>query len=101
MAIWTRRMKVVILAGGKGTRLGLVDRPKPMVLVAGRPLLERLIEMAKRSGFSDFVLLTGHMGDVIERHFGDGAKFDVRIEYVREPVPLGTAGASEHARGFL
>jgi mannose-1-phosphate guanylyltransferase/phosphomannomutase len=94
-------MKVVILNGGKGTRLGLCDRPKPMVPVAGRPLLERLVEVARQSGFKDFVFLNGHLAEVIETHFGDGRAFGVGIEHVREPAPIGTAGAIRAARSLL
>lgn len=94
-------MKVVILAGGKGTRLGLTDRPKAMVPIGGRPLLERLVDTARASGFHDFIFLTGHMGEVIENHFGDGSAFGVRIEHVRETEPLGTAGAVVAARALL
>jgi mannose-1-phosphate guanylyltransferase/phosphomannomutase len=94
-------MKIVVLAGGKGTRLGLVDRPKPMVLVSGRPLLERLVEVGKRSGFTDFVFLNGHKAEVIEDYFGDGSRFGVHIEHVREPTALGTAGAVRDARSLL
>lgn len=94
-------MKVVVLAGGKGTRLGLQDRPKPMVLVSGVPLLERVVEMAKSSGMGDLVFLNGYMSEVIEEHFGDGHEFGVRIEHVREEQPLGTAGAVRAARHLL
>jgi histidinol-phosphate phosphatase family protein len=94
-------LKVVILNGGKGTRLGLTDRPKPMVDVAGRPLLDRLVECAQASGFDDFVFLNGYMAEVIEAHFGDGSSRGVRIEHVREEAPLGTAGAIRAARALL
>jgi mannose-1-phosphate guanylyltransferase/phosphomannomutase len=94
-------MKIVILNGGKGTRLGLTDKPKPMVPVAGRPLLERLVETAKVSGFVDFVFLNGHLAEVIEAHFGNGSQFGVRIEHVREAEPLGTAGAVRQAKALL
>jgi mannose-1-phosphate guanylyltransferase/phosphomannomutase len=94
-------MKVAILAGGRGTRLGLTDRPKPMVPVAGRPLLERLVETARTAGLDDLVFLTGHMAEVIEAHFGDGSRFGVRIAYSREAEPLGTAGAVRAARDLL
>jgi mannose-1-phosphate guanylyltransferase/phosphomannomutase len=94
-------MKVVILNGGKGTRLGLTDKPKPMVPVAGRPLLERLVETAKAAGFVDFVFLNGHLAEVIEAYFGDGSRFGVAIEHVREAEPLGTAGAVRQAKALL
>jgi histidinol-phosphate phosphatase family protein len=94
-------MKVVFLNGGKGTRLGLTDRPKPMVPVADRPLLERLIDVCKASGLQDYVFLNGHLAEVIETHFGDGTSYGVRIEHVREAAPLGTAGAVREARTLL
>lgn len=91
-------MKVFILNGGKGTRLGLADRPKPMVPLAGVPLLERLVGVARASGFDEFVFLNGHLAEVIEDHFGDGGAFGVHITHVRETRPLGTAGAFREAR---
>jgi histidinol-phosphate phosphatase family protein len=94
-------MKIVVLAGGKGTRLGLTDKPKPMVPIAGKPLLERILETAKGYGFEDFVFLTGHMGDVIADHFGDGTRFGVRLAHVREDTPLGTGGAVLQAADIL
>src|SRR5689334_18347052 len=94
-------MKVVVLAGGKGTRLGMSAIPKVMVPVGGVPLLERTIRSAVANGFSDFLLLTGHLADVIENHFGDGSGFGARIEYVRDPSPLGTAGSFNQIREQL
>lgn len=86
-------MKVAILTGGKGTRLGLKDIPKPMAPLAGRMLLERLIDVAKASGFREFVFLNGHLAEKVEGHFGDGANYGVHITHVREREPMGTAGA--------
>jgi mannose-1-phosphate guanylyltransferase/phosphomannomutase len=94
-------VRLVILAGGKGTRLGLPDLPKPMVPIAGTPLLERLVEVGKASGFDDFLFLTGHLGERIEAHFGDGSRFGVKIAHLREQAPLGTAGALRAARHLL
>lgn len=94
-------MKIVVLAGGKGTRLGLPDLPKPMAPVAGRPLLERIVDVGKATGFDDFLFLNGHLGEKIEAHFGDGSDFGVRIAHFREPAPLGTAGAVRAARAAL
>ena len=86
-------MKVVILSGGKGTRLGLNGIPKPMVPVDGVPLLERLVVTAAQAGFTDFILLSGYLGEVIEAYFGDGSRFGVHIEHVIEQEPMGPAGA--------
>jgi NDP-sugar pyrophosphorylase family protein len=96
-------MKVAILAGGFGTRLGDLARglPKPMVPIGDRPFLEFVIDSFAERGLRDFVLLTGHRGDVIEKHFGDGRRFRVRIEYSREREPIGTGGAIRDARSFL
>lgn len=95
-------MKVVILAGGLGTRLGALARglPKPMVTVAGRPFLEHVIESFTACGFDEFVLLVGHHSDVIESHFGRG-RGGVRIEYSRERELLGTGGAVRDAAHLL
>lgn len=96
-------MKVVILAGGLGTRLGDLarDRPKPMIEVAGKPFLEHVVDSFTARGFEDFVMLVGYRADVIEAHFGDGKSRGIRIEYRRESKPLGTGGAVRHARHLL
>jgi NDP-sugar pyrophosphorylase family protein len=96
-------VKVAILAGGLGTRLGEIVRglPKPMVSIGDRPFLELVIESFTAGGLGDFVLLTGHHGEVIEKHFGDGSRFGARIEYSREAMPLGTGGAIRDARRLL
>lgn len=86
-------MKLVILAGGKGTRLGLSHIPKPMVEIGGKPLLQHQIELAKRYGIKDIILLTGHLSHVIFDYFKDGHWLGVRITHIIEPYPLGTAGA--------
>lgn len=90
----SRPNRAVILAGGKGTRLRSVtgDLPKPMVPVAGRPILERLVLHLVGSGVTDIVLAVGYRAEVIERHFGDGEAFGCRIGYLREEEPRGTAG---------
>jgi NDP-sugar pyrophosphorylase family protein len=94
---------IAILAGGFGTRLGELTRglPKPMILINGRPYLERIIESFARCGLRDVVLLTGYRAEVIEEHFGDGDRFGVRIQYSRETEPLGTGGAIREARALL
>lgn len=87
-------MKVAILCGGLGTRLGEIARdvPKPMIEIAGRPYLEFVVDSFR--GF-DVVLLTGHKSEVIERHFRD------RVAISREGEPLGTGGALRQARALL
>jgi dTDP-glucose pyrophosphorylase len=86
---------VVIMAGGKGTRLLPLteNTPKPMLRIAGKPILEHIINRAKSEGFSNFMLAIHHLGEVIENHFGDGRAIGVNISYLREESPLGTAGA--------
>jgi histidinol-phosphate phosphatase family protein len=86
-------MKAVIIAGGKGTRLGLTDLPKPMVPLLGKPLLEHQILLLKRYGITDVTFLTGHMSEKIEAYFGNGKNWGVNISYIKETVPLGTGGA--------
>jgi len=86
---------MVIMAGGMGTRLRphTENCPKPMLLVAGKPMLEHIIESAKLEGFSQFVLAIHYLGHMIEEHFGNGERLGVQIDYLREQSPLGTAGA--------
>ena len=95
-----RNNRAVILAGGRGTRLRSVtgDLPKPMVPVAGRPILERLVLHLVGSGITDVTLAVGYGADVIEQHFGDGSAFGCTISYLREDEPRGTAGP---LRGLL
>lgn len=88
-------MEAVIVAGGKGTRLRSIsgDIPKPMVDVAGEPILRHLISCCAAHGFKSVHLLTGYRADVIRDYFGDGHQFNVHIEHHVETTPLGTAGA--------
>ena len=86
---------MVIMAGGMGTRLRphTEDCPKSLLPVAGKPMLEHIIERAKLEGFNHFVLAIHYLGHMIEEHFGNGERLGVRIDYLREEYPLGTAGA--------
>ena len=88
-------MKIVIMAGGKGTKIAQVNAtvPKPMIPIEGKPILEYQIETLKNQGYTDIILIVGHMGNVIQEYFGDGAEFGVQISYIIEEQPLGTAGA--------
>jgi dTDP-glucose pyrophosphorylase len=90
-----RQNAMIIMAGGLGTRLRphTDSCPKPMLPVAGKPMLEHIIERAKLEGFHRFILAVHYLGHMIEDHFGDGASLNVQIDYLRESAPLGTAGA--------
>ena len=92
-------MKVVVIAGGQGTRIASVNSeiPKAMIPINGKPILEYEIEMAKRYGYTDFLFIVGYMGDQIQSYFRDGSQWGVTISYFEEETPLGTAGAL----GFL
>ncbi|MBI3868197.1 MAG: HAD-IIIA family hydrolase [Verrucomicrobia bacterium] len=94
-AVATPMNQVAILAGGLGTRLRarLGDLPKPMIPIAGQPLLARQIELARRHGFHRVTLFVCHRPDLIERELGDGRRWDIQLDYVAETAPLGTAGA--------
>ena len=86
---------MVIMAGGKGSRLRPHTEtcPKPMLPVGGKPMLEHIVERAKLDGFSSFVFAVHYLGHMVEDYFGDGSRFNVKIEYLKENEPLGTAGA--------
>ena len=87
--------QAVILAGGKGTRLKerLGDLPKPMIPLAGRPLIEHQLELCARHGITDVLILTGYQGQVIAERLGDGSRWGVHARCITETDPLGTAGA--------
>ena len=95
--------KAVILAGGLGKRLRPLtsDRPKPLVEVAGRPIIEWQIEWLKRHGFTDIVVLAGYRWEKLIEHLGSGQRLGVRIAYVVEEEPLGTGGAIKNAEHIL
>lgn len=84
--------KLVIVAGGKGTRLGLTDIPKPMVEINGKPVLEHQINLAKKYGIKDIYILSGYLANTIFDYFGNGEKFGVKISHLVEPFPLGNGG---------
>lgn len=84
----------VILAGGKGTRLRpyTVAIPKPLVPVAGKPILEIIIIQLAKQGFKRLIITVNHQADIIMAYFGDGRKWGIKIEYSLEDTPLGTMG---------
>jgi len=90
-----RTNSMVIMAGGRGTRLlpHTEHCPKPMLPLGGKPMMQHIVERAMANGFRNFIVAIYHLGDLIEGHFGDGSAFGVSIEYIREKSALGTAGA--------
>ncbi len=90
-----RPNQAVIMAGGKGKRLYPLTRdvPKPMLEVRGKPILEHIINQLRQYGIFKITLAVNHLRHVIKDHFANGEKFGVRIEYLEEDDPLGTAGA--------
>ena len=95
-------MKAVIMAGGMGTRLRPVsgDKPKPMVPLLGKPLMEHILELLRREGFEDICAAVRYRAGDIMAYFGDGSRFGVDMQYRVEEEPLGTAGAVKNCRDF-
>lgn len=96
-------MKAMILAGGLGTRLRPLtfSIPKPLLPVGEKPILQRIIEQLREAGIQDLVLATGYQSELIRAFCGDGSKFGVKVGYVYEQKPLGTAGPASALRGLL
>ena len=92
-------MKAVILAGGEGTRLRPVtcNLPKPLVPVAGKPVLEYILSLLEENGCTDAVIAVHYRGEKIERHFSSGKYGKINIRFSRETKPLGTAGCVKKA----
>ncbi len=91
--------KAVVLAAGKGTRMGALteDLPKPMLPVKGKPLLEHILDRLGQAGVRECGLITGYRHEVIEQHF---AHYPMRLEFIHQQTINGTAGAAKLARGF-
>jgi NDP-sugar pyrophosphorylase family protein len=96
-------MQAVILAGGLGSRLRplTLNQPKPVVPIGNKPFLLRQIESLKRVGIKEIILSLNYQPGVIQEILGNGRKFGVRLRYVVEPVPLGTAGAFKYTEQFI
>ena len=91
------------MAGGQGTRLRPLtsNLPKPMMPIANRPMMEHVVDLLRSHGLTDIVVTLAFLPDAIRNHFGDGSEFGVRITYVTEEVPLGTAGSVRNAAELL
>jgi dTDP-glucose pyrophosphorylase len=99
----TQRMKAVILAAGKGTRMKELTNeiPKPMLRVQGKPILEHILGGLLAAGIREVFIVTGYRAEVVEEYFGDGAKWSARIGYGRQVVQDGTGKAPELAKEFV
>ena len=88
-------MKAVVMAGGEGSRLRPLTsrRPKPLAPVANKPVMEHIVDLLRRHGITDIIATLHYLADEIESYFGDGSAFGVKMRYVVEDTPLGTAGA--------
>jgi mannose-1-phosphate guanylyltransferase / phosphomannomutase len=91
------------MAGGEGSRLRplTIRRPKPMVPIAGKPVMEHILNLLKRHGITEVVVTVQYLASNIEDYFGNGSQFGMRITYSREDVPLGTAGSVKNAEEGL
>jgi mannose-1-phosphate guanylyltransferase len=96
-------MQAVILVGGEGTRLRPLTStvPKPVVPLVDRPFIVYMLEWLKRHGVDDVILSCGHMATSVRNVLGDGSQLGIRLRFVEEPEPRGTAGALKYAESFL
>ncbi|MBE3581512.1 MAG: NTP transferase domain-containing protein [Thermoanaerobacteraceae bacterium] len=96
-------MKAIIMAGGEGSRLRPLTcrRPKPLVPVANRPVMEYCVDLLRRQGFAEIGVTLQYLPGLIQEYFGDGSDFGVHLQYFVETTPLGTAGSVRNAAPFL
>ena len=97
-------MKALLLAAGRGTRLGALtaNRPKPMLPIGGVPMIERIMAgIAAEAAIREFVLVTGYRADVLQDYFGDGSRWGWQIQYVQQDAPRGVGDAVNCARAVL
>jgi mannose-1-phosphate guanylyltransferase/phosphomannomutase len=96
-------MKVIIMAGGEGSRLRPLtsDRPKPMVPIMNRPMMEHIVELLKRYDLTEIGVTLQYLPEQIKNYFDDGRELGVHMQYFIEETPLGTAGSVKNAGAFL
>jgi|LSQX01.3.fsa_nt_gb mannose-1-phosphate guanylyltransferase/phosphomannomutase len=96
-------MKAIIMAGGEGTRLRPLtcDKPKPMVPIMNKPVMEHIINLLKKHNITEIGVTLQYMPQVIQEYFGDGSEFGVNLNYFIENKPLGTAGSVKNTGDFL
>lgn len=94
--------RAVLLAAGRGTRMGELtnETPKPMLAVRGKPVLQHIVEGWHSAGITDFLIIVGWRADIVRDYFGDGVRFGARISYATQVVQDGTGRVVELARDF-
>ncbi len=92
-------MKVVVMAGGEGTRLRplTITRPKPMTYIVGKPIMEHIINLLSEQGFKEFIATLYYLPEIIQEYFNDGSNWNIKLDYSIEESPLGTAGSVKYA----
>jgi bifunctional UDP-N-acetylglucosamine pyrophosphorylase/glucosamine-1-phosphate N-acetyltransferase len=96
-------MKAILLAAGEGVRLQPITatRPKHMIRVGGKPILEHCLEALKATGVTEAIIVTHYMSDAIRQHFGDGEKMGLKVECVEQAAVLGTGNALSVAEPYV
>src|SRR5215472_10524842 len=91
------------MAGGEGTRLRpmTANQPKPLLPVANKPIMEHVLGLLKRHGFSETVVTLQFFAPLVRNYFGDGEDFGMNLQYATEEIPLGTAGSVKNAEDAL
>jgi mannose-1-phosphate guanylyltransferase/phosphomannomutase len=96
-------MKAVVMAGGEGTRLRPMtsSQPKPLLPVVNKPIMEHVLRLLKRHGFTDTVVTVQFLASLVRNYFGDGEDLEMSLQYASEETPLGTAGSVKNAEVAL
>jgi mannose-1-phosphate guanylyltransferase/phosphomannomutase len=96
-------VKAVVMAGGEGTRLRpmTASMPKPLLPVVNKPIMEHVLRLLHRHGFSETVVTVQFLASLVRNYFGDGEELGMRLHYATEETPLGTAGSVKNAEHLL
>src|SRR3989337_3152620 len=96
-------MKAVLLAAGEGVRLLPITatRPKHLIKVGGKPILQFCLEAVKKAGITEAIIVTHYMGETIKSYFGDGEKLGLKLTYAKQQEILGTGNAAEVAEPYI
>ncbi|GAA4603162.1 mannose-1-phosphate guanyltransferase [Actinoallomurus liliacearum] len=96
-------MKAVVMAGGEGTRLRpmTANQPKPLLPVVNKPIMEHVLRLLKRHGFTETVVTVQFLAALVRNYFGDGEEIGMALSYATEEMPLGTAGSVKNAQDAL